>query len=69
MASRKVKHQKALLKREAYFAEIRRTGLEAQRKDREHRQKQAEKAERVAEKRNRRSKKKTETANIQMEYL
>jgi hypothetical protein len=37
MATKKQKRQEALEKREAFFAEVRASGLEAQRKDRAHR--------------------------------
>lgn len=37
MATKKQKREAALQKHKAYMAEVKRTGLQAQRKDREHR--------------------------------
>lgn len=44
MATKKQKHEAAVARREKFMAEVRRTGLEAQRKDRERREAQMRKA-------------------------
>lgn len=46
MATKKVKRQRALEKREKFMAEYRRTGLEAQKRDQDHRAFEAERIQR-----------------------
>jgi hypothetical protein len=57
MATKKQKRQAALEKRAAFEAEIKRTGLEAQRQDHEHREAQAARSKEDAQRTNRRHKK------------
>lgn len=49
MATKKQKRERGEQKHKEFMAEIRRTGLEAQRKDREYRAKQQRKAEKSQE--------------------